>query len=280
MLVRDAMHGNTVTIQSHHSLPDAVVMMETLKVRRLPVMRQSALVGLLSDGDIKRRLPALHDGLTPWEFTDRAARVKVSEAMCPVVLTTTPGTHLETAIELMLDRRVGGLPVLDGGELVGMLTLTDVLRAAVTAPRDVWKTVREQMTEQVVAVPADAPASEAAATLKVTRLRVLPVTEQGQLVGVIHQTDIEAAVERRAAPHGDTLLSDQFFLNTLTARDLMRPPADQVIASMPMRDAVTKMFNSDVHGLPVISSSGKLLGVVTISDVLKTLLGRQEARHS
>jgi CBS domain-containing protein len=287
MLVRDAMHACTVTISGHHSLPDAVLTMENLKVKRLPVLMGDRLVGLITDGDILRHLPALHEGLTPWAFTYRAAKVRVSEAMCPTVLTTTPETTLDTAIQMLLSRRVGGLPVLDDEEqLVGMLTLTDVLRAAVHAPRDTWGTVREHMTDQVVGVDAGAPASDAAARLKVSRLRVLPVTHEGVLVGVIHQTDIGAAVERGAAVHGDTVLGDQFFLKGTAARDLMRPPTDQVLASVPMRDAVAKMLNADVHGLPVVSDSGsgsggsgRLLGVLTVSDVLKALVGAPEGHH-
>lgn len=274
MIVRDAMHQCTLTTNPNRSLSEAVVAMESLNVKRLPVLLGSSLVGLLTEGDVVRYLPALHEGLTPWQFALRAGKVKVSEAMCPTVLTTRPDTLLDDAVHTMIARRVGGLPVLDDdGLLIGMLTLTDVLRAASRAPRDTWGAVREHMTHGVIAVEANGPASEAAARLKVTSLRVLPVTENGQLVGVIHGRDVNAAVSRAAATHGDTVMGDQFFLKGVKARDLMRPAGGVVLASVPMRDAVMRMLEADVHGLPVVSDGGHLLGVVTVSDVLKTLLG-------
>ena len=274
MIVKDAMHGGTLTTDPHRSLADAVVTMETLKVKRLPVLLGSSLVGLLTEGDVIRHLPALHEGLTPWQFGLRAGKVKVGEAMCPTVLTTTPDTLLDEAIHTMIARRVGGLPVLnDDGQLVGMLTLTDVLRAALRAPENILGAVRQHMTHEIVGIEADAPASEASAKLRVASLRVLPVTERGQLVGVIHGRDVNDAASRAAATHGDTVMGDQFFLKGVVTRDLMRVPGSVVLASVPMRDAVMRMLDADVHGLPVVSDDGHLLGVVTISDVLKTLLG-------
>ncbi|MBB5233986.1 CBS domain-containing protein [Deinococcus budaensis] len=275
MLVKDAMHPRAVTANPHESVVDAAVKMQMLNVKRLPVLHDGQLVGLLTDGEVRRKLPALHEGLTPWEFAVRAGSVRVRDAMLHPVLTAAPGEPLAQAIRVMLARRVGGLPVVgeEDGQLLGMLTLTDVLRAVAREPRLSWGTVRQHMTETTVSTPAEAPASEAAAKLRVSGLKVLPVLEGDRLVGVLHERDLAERVERAKAGHGDTLLGDQFFLEGQAARDLMRLPGGYVLDHAPLHSAVTRMLEADVHGLPVISEGGRLLGVVTISDVLRGLLG-------
>ena len=89
------------------------------------------------------------------------------------------------------------------------------------------------------------------------------MTDHGQVVGVLHRRDVKSAALYTAAS----------VLTEMTARDLMHPPRGVVLAGVPMRDAVMRMLEMDVHGLPVVGGDGQLLGVVTISDVLKTLLG-------
>lgn len=276
MLVKDAMHPRSLTIEPHATLPEAVVKMQELNVKRLPVMFEGKLVGLLTDGEVRRNLPALSEGLTPWEFAGKAGRVRVRDAMRSPVHTANPNETLEHAIHTMLDRRIGGMPVLDDdGNFVGMLTLTDVLRAEQKQPRLQWGLVEAHMTPDVVTVNADEPLSDAAAKLKVSRLRVLPVLREQRLVGILHEVDVAAALERAVAAHGDTVARSQFFLQDKKVADLMRTPSGYLQAGAPMRDALQKMVELDVHGLPIIDAEGQLLGVVTISDVLRSLLGEK-----
>ena len=275
MQVKDAMHSRIITIEPHATLPEAVVKMQELKMKRLPVVHEGKLVGLLTDGEVKRNLPTLSEGLTPWEFAGRAGRVRVRDAMRTPVLTAGLTEELEHAIKQMLERRVGGLPVVDDdGMLRGMLTLTDVLRAEQGAQRLTWGSVEQHMTSDVVSVQGGDPASEAAAKLKVSRLRVLPVLEGQRLVGLLHEVDVQAEIEKEVAAHGATsnsslLLADQ------KVRDLMRSPSGYLPEGTPMRDAMQRMVELDVHGLPVVTGEGDLLGVVTVSDVLKTILGQK-----
>lgn len=273
MLVKDAMHIGALFIAPLDPLPAAAALMEAQKIKRLPVLQGQQLVGLLTAGDIKRRLPAMHEGLTPWGFACRIGDLKASDVMAQPVLTAAPEEALEAAVRRMLDQQVGGLPVLSEGQLIGMLTLTDVLRAEVKEARLKWGSVRQHMTTSTISVSADAPASQASAMLKISGLRVLPVLEGERLVGVIHERDLSEVVEGLKVGHGDTVLADQFFLEGVTVREMMRPPSEYVLESAPMRDALSRMLDVHVHGLPVISEGGRLLGVLTISDVLRTVLG-------
>lgn len=309
MLVRNAMQTSTVTIGAQESLPQAVTTMQTLGVRRLLVLSGKALVGLLTDGALARALPHLSDQRTPWEFLVLAGNLKVSEVMRREVFTARPDDDLHRAISVMLERHVGGLPVLyEDGTLVGILTLTDVLRAAVPGPGSIpsdwdvsdWDaatlgTVREHMSGEAVTVSPDLPLSEAAARLVITRLRVLPVTQGRTLLGVLHQHDVRAAAAREqvahgAVVHGPSFMEDHFLLQNrtlqnCTVRDLMCPPGAEVHADAPLSEAIRAMLQADVHGLPVVGggvvggsvvggSQREFLGVITISDIFRVLLTR------
>ena len=264
-----------LSVSPFATLPEAAAMMDTMQVKRLPIVHEHQLVGILTDGEVRRALPALHEGLTPWEFAVRSGGLHVRQAMRFPVLTVQENLPWEEAIGVMLKRHIGGLPVLDeDGQLVGMLTLTDILRTAAQDEALTWGRVGEHMTSSAVSVDVGALAAEGAARLKISQLRVLPVVEDGRLMGVLHEKDVYAAIERAAAVHGDTVLADQFLLGDLKVSELMRLPGAQIRSSAPMQDAIQAMLSADVHGLPVMGEGGHLLGVITISDMLKAMAGR------
>ncbi|WP_291426353.1 CBS domain-containing protein [Deinococcus sp.] len=286
MLVKEAMHARSLTAEPHMTLPEAVVKMQELRVKRLPVVHDGKVVGLLTDGEIRRNLPALSEGLTPWEFVGRAARVRVRDAMRQPVHTVTPDSPLEQAIQTMLERRIGGMPVVDdSGQLVGMLTLTDVLRAEQHAPRLQWGSAEQHMTAQVVTAQPQDDLADAAKRLQESRLRVLPVVEGGQLVGLLHETAVTDAQEKALAVRGqaasDQAATTEAVLRGRQVSELMKLPTGYVQEGSPMRDVLQVMIELDVHGLPVVDMEGQLLGVVTISDVLRGLLGQGQpsAQH-
>jgi CBS domain-containing protein len=270
VFVKDFMQPTTLTIGARESLPAAVLSMQTLGVRRLLVLQESRLVGLLTDGAVSRALPRLTAAATPWEYTFQAACQRVSEVMRPDLFTVQPGDSLDHAIGVLLEQHVGGLPVVDvRGILVGLLSVTDVLRAALAHPQACWGKVGEHMSAETITVPPDMPLAEAAARLAVTRLRVLPVVENGLLLGVLHEQDIGAALAE--AVHAPTFPGDQFSLKG-SCRDLMKPPGAQILKQAPFTEAIQVMLSADVHGLPVVDLGQRLLGVITVSDVLRTLL--------
>lgn len=117
MRVKQKMTELPVTIAPNDTLEKAAAKMNAGKFRRLPVVEHSKLVGIITDRDLRQHLGHL-------------AKTKVRDAMSENVVTVSPLTTLEHAAHLMLQHRVGGLPVVqeDGG-VVGIVTTSDVLGA-------------------------------------------------------------------------------------------------------------------------------------------------------
>ena len=127
--VAERMARNVVTIGPDEPLSKAVVLAETRKIRKLPVIEGiDRLVGIITDRDLKRAQPSpwlAHDPSRDKEILDR---IPVSKAMTASVLTIHPDAPLTDAIRLLVEHRIGALPVVEEGCLVGILSETDVLR--------------------------------------------------------------------------------------------------------------------------------------------------------
>jgi acetoin utilization protein AcuB len=107
----------------------AAEMMRTRRIRHLPVVdRGGRLVGIVTDRDLRQVLfsPAMQARLG--HVPDALAAVTVRELMTRAVLTVRPDTRLQEAARLMHERKIGAVPVVQGGRVVGILTETDALK--------------------------------------------------------------------------------------------------------------------------------------------------------
>ena len=130
MLVRELMTPNPIVVKPDTSVPDALRLMRERKVRRLPVIdAQGRLVGIVSDKDLLYASPSPATTLAVWEIPDLLGKIKVESAMSRNVITVAEKTPLEEAARLMADKKVGGLPVMQGPDLVGIITETDLFKS-------------------------------------------------------------------------------------------------------------------------------------------------------
>lgn len=129
MLVRDRMSRDVVTVSRTTPVPEAMHIMEQRHIRRLPVVDGDKLVGIVTLLDLFRVSPSPATSLSMWELNYLMARLPVEQAMTGRVVTVSPEAALEEAALLMREHRVGGLPVVENGRLVGVITETDIFDA-------------------------------------------------------------------------------------------------------------------------------------------------------
>lgn len=127
LLVEDSMTREVATISPETTAKEALALCHERRVRHLPILDSGALVGIVSDRDLRSATPALGDA-------DRAAaleEIRACDVMSREVLTTFPDDPIEKAANAMRERKVGCLPVIEDGQLLGIVTSSDVMEALV-----------------------------------------------------------------------------------------------------------------------------------------------------
>jgi acetoin utilization protein AcuB len=132
VFVKERMTRNPVVVAPDVSVPQALRRMHEARIRRLPVVDDGGhLVGIVSDKDLLRASPSPATSLSVWEIAYLLDEIKVRSVMTSKVITVTEDTPLEDAARIMADSKIGGLPVLADGRLVGIITETDLFRVFV-----------------------------------------------------------------------------------------------------------------------------------------------------
>ncbi|MBW1975584.1 MAG: CBS domain-containing protein [Deltaproteobacteria bacterium] len=120
MLVKECMSKNVVSIRESAFIQDALQLMKEHSIRHLPVFSDSGeFVGWITDSDVRGVLIA-----------SMLEEISVADVMVRKPLTIRPDDYVEDAARLMIEKKIGGLPVVDDSQVVGVITVVDVLKAS------------------------------------------------------------------------------------------------------------------------------------------------------
>ena len=138
MTIRELMTGGVITVRRETPVLEARDLMARERIRHLLVTDggSGGLAGIVTDRDIRLNLPSQATSLSVWEISYLLTALTVGQVMTRSVITIEPDRPARDGAQLMLDHKIGALPVLDGGRLVGIITETDLVRAfaRMTAP--------------------------------------------------------------------------------------------------------------------------------------------------
>lgn len=128
MLVGERMTYPVITISPDLSINEALNLMKREHIRRLPVMKDSKLVGIVTEQDLLYASPSPATTLSVWEMNYLLSKVTVKEVMTKEIITVPENTPIEEAARMMVDNKIGGLPVMRDDVMVGIITETDLFK--------------------------------------------------------------------------------------------------------------------------------------------------------
>lgn len=128
MFVGERMSRPVISVSPDDSINEVLAMFRREHIRRAPVMKEGKLMGIVSERDLLNASPSSATTLSVWEMNYLISKVKIKDVMTKKVITVDADTPIEEAARIMADKKIGGLPVVSAGKIVGMITETDLFK--------------------------------------------------------------------------------------------------------------------------------------------------------
>ena len=128
MFVGERMSHPVISVSPEMPINEALAMFKKEHIRRAPVVKDGKMLGIVSERDLLNASPSPVTSLSIWEMNYLISKVTVKQVMSRKVKTVDVDTPIEEAARIMADSKIGGLPVMRSGKVVGVITETDLFR--------------------------------------------------------------------------------------------------------------------------------------------------------
>lgn len=131
-LVKDWMTRDVITVTPDMNLPEAHRLMADHQIRRLPVVKNGKLMGMVTRGDVRGAEPSDASSLSIWEMNYLLAKLRIEKVMTRDPITISEDATIGEAAKAMLEKKISGLPVVDDqNQVAGIITESDIFRLVV-----------------------------------------------------------------------------------------------------------------------------------------------------
>jgi len=133
MLIKEWMSKSVITIDNKDFLNDAIKLFKTRVISMLPVLKDGKLIGILTDGDVKKAMPSDATSLDKYEIMSLLDKVTIESVMSRPVVTIQVDHTVDEAAGIMLSNGISGMPVVSNdGKIEGIITKSDIFRCFVS----------------------------------------------------------------------------------------------------------------------------------------------------
>lgn len=249
--VKDVMSTNVVTIGPEQTMALAANLMADDGVSTLVVVDNCVVVGIITEKDFLERVIAKGKS---------ALDVAVREVMsCPVISVMPDITVLEAG-QVVQERGVKRLPVINSGSLVGIVTQTDLI--CVLTSYGMWRDIAEIMTRDVATVQIDTTVSEAASIMATRGISGIVVMRADRIAGILTERDL---LKRVIAVGRDPAC--------VRMEEIMSHPVMSVPPYFSVFSASRVMEKTHIRRL-VVEENKRLCGIVTQTDIFRAVENR------
>lgn len=268
MRVKSIMSGDVVSIDKDQNVCDALRVMKKNKVSRLAVINTNTdhvkeLVGMITEKDIANKLGSSKYGnLAPSHF-------HVSTVMSNDLITVDMETNIGEAANLMLENNIGGMPVMDDGEMVGIVTKSDLIDTCQGKAYENQFVPDSMSTELITVIPSDriVHARRLLFDSKVGRLMVM---ENEELAGILTAKDIAKSMIsfRKVVPDKHKAAR----IRNLLVEDVMTQRVQSISTEANISEVAKMMLDQGCSGFPVVDEEKNIVGLITKTDLIDLIV--------
>ncbi len=256
MRVSQIMSSPVFSLDKDRSLADAIDVMKKEQISRVVATHNGRVAGVLTEKDIARELGSMHAYRLP------PARLHVSSVMTPDPISVAPDVMAKRAAELMLDHDVSGLPVMDGGKIVGIVTKMDFAKICLNY-EDVY--VGQVMQASPTTISPGDRVIHARKLLLEEEILALPVVENRTLIGIVTARDVAMKLAAFQEVVPDKYKSER--IRNLLVGDIMSPAPTIIRTDTKLPEAAKLMLAKRFSALPVQNLDDELVGLLTKTEL-------------
>ncbi|MBI5253225.1 MAG: CBS domain-containing protein [Euryarchaeota archaeon] len=276
MKIEEIMTGDVVYAEVPGSAAEALELVIKKNLSGVPVVKRGTkeLIGIVTRND----------------FSRRPEETQLALLMTRDVAMITPETDIKEAAKIFLERRFRRLPVVKNSELLGIVTVSDVIWRAV-AKMQTEETIEKYMSKNITAIWEGTPLKVAYELMRLSGARALPVlNSEGSLCGIVADTDLlkvaqltESTLksEMSAGSEGDKwgwdsknviyITKKRLELPEMAVKDVMIKNVVSATKKTSVSECAKKMAKMKVEQVPVIDAEGNIIGMIRDVDLLKAI---------